>query len=202
MIGVAEDGKYVTSSGAKTGDSIIVTKTVGLEGTAILATEGEEYLAKKIPATTILHGQQLRSQISVVVEGIAAFETGFATAMHDPTEGGISNGLHELCDASNVGFEIYRDSIPVDDSTHIICTELEISPMDLISSGSMIVCCNGEHVNEIVNTLQSRGVMSTVIGEIVENPKRRIMITDSDGVPLQRPETDALWDALKKISPS
>jgi thiamin-phosphate kinase len=202
MIGTAENGEYVTSSGAKPGDSIIVTKTIALEGTSILATEGEEYLASRIPATTIEHAKRLRSQISVVAEGVAAFETGFVTAMHDPTEGGLSGGLHELCDASNVGFEIYSDAIPLDDSTFEICTALEISPMELISSGCMIICCSEENVNDIVNTIQSRGVMASVIGQIVENPERRIIVTDTDGIALERPATDTLWDALKKLNPS
>jgi hydrogenase maturation factor len=200
MIGVTDKGKYVTSSGAKPGDSIIVTKTIAIEGTSILATEGEEVLAKKLPATTIIHAKELKSQLSVVVEGIAAFETGYVTAMHDPTEGGLSNGLHELCDASNVGFEIYSDAIPIDDSTFEICTSLDVSPMELISSGCMIICCGKEHVNEVVNTIRTRGVMSTVIGTIVQDPDRRILVTDSDGIPLERPATDALWDALKKIT--
>jgi thiamin-phosphate kinase len=202
MIGVADAEKYVTSSGAKPGDSIIVTKTIGLEGTAILATEGEEYFSKKILATTIAHAQQLKYQLSVVTEGVAAFETGLVTAMHDPTEGGLNNGLHELCDASDVGFEIYSDAIPVDDSTIMICSELGISPLDLISSGCMIICCKSENVREIVNTVRSRGVMTTVIGKIVEDRETRILITDSDGFPLDRPTTDALWGALKKVSPS
>ncbi|MGY5863913.1 MAG: AIR synthase family protein [Candidatus Thorarchaeota archaeon] len=200
MIGIADDGEYVTSSGARPGDSIIVTKTIALEGTSILATEGEEYLANKVPATTIEHAKRLRFQISVVAEGVAAFETGFVTAMHDPTEGGLSGGLHELCDASNVGFEIYSDAIPLDDSTYEICSILEISPMELISSGCMIVCCKEENVNEVVNTIQSRGITASVIGQIVKNPDRRIIVTDSDGIPLERPITDELWNALQKIT--
>jgi hydrogenase maturation factor len=202
MIGVTDKGNYVTSSGAQPGDSIIVTKTIAIEGTSILATEGEEFFSKKIPVTTIENAKRLKAQISVVPEGVAAFETGFVTAMHDPTEGGLSGGLHELCDASGVGFEIYSDAVPLDDSTHMICSLLDISPMDLISSGCMIICCNREHVNEIINTIQTRGTMSTVIGEIVEDPEHRILITDSDGIPLQKPETDALWSALRKITPS
>jgi len=200
MMGLTDEGKYVTSSGAKPGDAIIVTKTIALEGTLILATEGEEFLANKIPYTTLIHAKNLKSQLCVVVEGVAAFETGYVSAMHDPTEGGLSNGLHELCDASNVGFEIYSDAIPIDDSTFEICTALDVSPMELISSGCMIICCRNEHVNEVVNTIRSRGVMPTVIGQIVEDPKRRILVTDSDGIPLERPTTDALWDALKKIT--
>ncbi|MHA1951674.1 MAG: AIR synthase family protein [Candidatus Thorarchaeota archaeon] len=201
MIGITDDGEYVTSSGAQPGDSIIVTKTIALEGTSILATEGEEYLAHKVPATTIEHAKRMRSQISVVAEGVAAFETGFVTAMHDPTEGGLSGGLHELCDASNVGFEIYSNAIPLDDSTYEICSVLEISPMELISSGCMIICCREENVNEVVNTIQSRGIMASVIGQIVKKPDRRIIVTETDGIPLERPITDELWNALKKLNP-
>ncbi len=200
MMGVANNGEFVTSSGAKPGDSIIVTKTIALEGTAILATEGEEYLTQKLGAATIEHAKRLRSQISVVAEGIAAFETGFVTAMHDPTEGGLSGGLHEMCDASNVGFEIYSDAIPLDDSTFEICKFLEISPMELISSGCMIICCNENNVNEVVNTIQSKGIMARVIGKIAKNPEKRILVTDSDGLSLKRPTKDELWDALKKVT--
>jgi hydrogenase maturation factor len=200
MMGITDHGEYVTSSGAMPGDSIIVTKTVALEGTAILASEGEGFLTPRVGSDVIENAKSLRSQISVVAEGVAAFETGFVTAMHDPTEGGLSNGLHELCDASNVGFEIYSDAIPLDDSTHDVCSALEIDPMELISSGCMIICCGEKHVNEIVNTIQSRGISASVIGRIVENPDKRIIVTDTDGIPLQRPTTDALWDALRKLT--
>jgi hydrogenase expression/formation protein HypE len=200
MIGIAEDGTYVTSSGAKPGDSIVVTKSIAIEGTAILAAEGEQNLARKIERKTIQHAINLRAQISVVNEGLAAFGTGHVTAMHDPTEGGLAGGLHEICDASNVGFEIYSDALPIDESTSAICNELEINPLELISSGCMIICCDAENVNEVVNTLQLKGVTATIIGEIVDNPERRIMINDSVSIPLARPSTDALWDALRKIT--
>ena len=202
MIGIAEHDAYVTSSGAKPGDSIIVTKSVALEGTAILATEGEEYLTSKVGLDVIEKAKTLRTEISVVAEGVGAFETGYVTAMHDPTEGGLAGGLHEICDASKVGFEIYKDAIPIDDSTKAICDALKIDPMELISSGCMIICCNEENATEVVNTIQSRGVSASVIGRIGPNTDRRIIVTDSDGFALQRPTTDALWGALKKINPS
>ena len=201
MIGITDAGKYVTSSGAKPGNSIIVTKSIALEGTAILAIEGEEYLTSKVGIDLIEKAKSLRKNISVVPEGIAAFETGFVTAMHDPTEGGLSGGLHEICDASNVGFEIYKDAIPLDDSSEAICDVLEINPMELISSGSMIVCCGEENITEMVNTIQSRGVSASVIGKIVKDTNHRVVITDSDSVNLPRPITDSLWNALKKINP-
>ena len=202
MIGIADQGEYVTSSGARPGDSIIVTKSMALEGTAILAKEGAAHLTPKVGLDIVERAKTLRAKISVVAEGIAAFETGYVTAMHDPTEGGLAGGLHELCDASKVGFEIYIDAIPIDDSTKAICDALNINAMELISSGSMIICCNKENATEVVNTIQSRGVSASIIGKIVQDFDRRIIVTDSDGFTLQRPAKDALWDALKKISPS
>ena len=41
-VGVTEKGDYVTSGDAKTGDQLILTKTAGIEGTAILVTEKYE----------------------------------------------------------------------------------------------------------------------------------------------------------------
>ncbi len=202
MIGIADQGEYVTSGGAKAGDSIIMTKSLALEGTAILAMEGDEYLSPKVGHEVVEKARSLRAEISVVAEGVAAFETGFVTAMHDPTEGGLAGGLHEICDASEVGFEIYMDAIPIDDSTKAICEVLEIDPMELISSGCMIICCNEENATEVVNTVQSRGVSANVIGKIGSNPDHRIIVTDTDGFALPRPTTDALWSALKKINPS
>lgn len=202
MIGLADQGNYVTSSGAKPGNSIIITKSIAYEGTSILATEGEEYLTSKVGASVIAQAKTLRNKISVVAEGIAAFETGHVTAMHDPTEGGFSGGIHEICDASKVGFEIYKDAIPIDESTRAICNVLEIDPLELISSGCMIICCNEEHSTDVVNTIESRGVSARVVGKILADPNHRLIVTDSEGYLLQRPKADALWPALEKIKSS
>ncbi|MHA2223476.1 MAG: hypothetical protein ACXAAO_15655 [Candidatus Thorarchaeota archaeon] len=43
--------------------------------------------------------------------------------------------------------------------------------------------------------------MASVIGQIVKKPDRRIIVTETDGIPLERPITDELWNALKKLNP-
>ncbi|MFX1481723.1 MAG: AIR synthase family protein [Promethearchaeota archaeon] len=202
MMGVTSPGGYVTSSGAKPGDAIILTKTIGIEGTAILATEGSAYLNTHLSDDIICQGKSLRNQISVVKDGVTAFGTGHITAMHDPTEGGLSGGIHELCDASGVGFEIYSDALPIDDSTIAICEVLDINPLELISSGCMIITCESGYADVVLGALEEAAVSAHIIGSILEEPARRLLITISDGIQLPRPKTDALWDALNKISPS
>lgn len=199
MIGITQQGEYVTSTGAKPGDVIILTKTVGIEGTAIIATEGASTLAKQIPQTILSEAKALRTQISVVKEGISAFQTGYITAMHDPTEGGLSGGIHELCDASNVGFEINADNIPIHPATRKVCEVLDVNVMELISSGCMVMTCDSEHSSDVIKAIESKGVQARVIGKIMEDKNIRLVHTDVGSSQLQRPKTDALWNALKKV---
>lgn len=200
MLGLTQMGEYVTSSGAQVGDSIILTKTIGIEGTAILAIEGEQYLKTRIPAHLLSDAKEMRTQISVVKEGLAAFQTGYITAMHDPTEGGLSGGIHELCDASGVGFEINYESISIHPATQAICNELDINVMNLISSGCMVITCDPAHSSDVLRAIESEGVQATLIGKIVDDKDSRLLHKEDTSSQLQRPSTDVLWHALKVLA--
>ncbi|MHA2189061.1 MAG: AIR synthase family protein [Candidatus Thorarchaeota archaeon] len=200
MLGETSEGEYVTSAGAQPGDSIIMTKSIGLEGTAILASEGTSELS--LDDDVIQEAKSLRNKISVVGEGIAAFRTGQVTAMHDPTEGGLSGGIHEICDASSVGFTLNLEKIPIHPLTQKICDELEVNAMELISSGCMLITANAEGIDDIINSINSIGVEATEIGTIVEDKNKRICYAEKKSESLQRPKSDALWGALKKITSS
>ncbi|MGY5876669.1 MAG: AIR synthase family protein [Candidatus Thorarchaeota archaeon] len=202
MLGVSEKGEYVTSSGAKPGDAIILTKTAAVEGTSILASEGCDFLTKQLGEIVVREARKLRDQISVVKEGLVAFQTGHVTAMHDPTEGGVAGGLHELCDASGLGFEIDMERIPVHDATRAICEVLSINILELISSGCMLIACKSDHAADVQNAIESVGIQSSIIGHTVTDTNQRLIRTTDGPVQLTRPETDALWEALKKVSRS
>ncbi|MEM3594859.1 MAG: AIR synthase-related protein, partial [Candidatus Jordarchaeaceae archaeon] len=60
---------------------------------------------------------------------MAVNETGVVTSMHDPTEGGLIGGLVEMAEASNVGFRIEEELIPVAEETRDICSLLRIDPL-------------------------------------------------------------------------
>jgi len=87
IIGVTEKGKYITASGVKPGDKLILTKSAGIEGTAILASDREQQLAKILDSEMLDNAKKFYSQISVVKDALIAFKTGGVHAMHDPTEG-------------------------------------------------------------------------------------------------------------------
>ncbi|NTV90549.1 MAG: AIR synthase, partial [Clostridiales bacterium] len=138
-IGKVVKSRMIRTNGAQAGDSIILTKFAGLEGTAIIASEKELELSSRLSAETINEAKGFFDMLSVVREGIIAAEFG-ASAMHDVTEGGLLGALWEVCEASGKGASVYMDKVPVADSTLKISDIYGIDPLRLISSGCMLIC--------------------------------------------------------------
>jgi hydrogenase expression/formation protein HypE len=196
IMGLTEKGKYVTAAGAKAGDKIILTKTAGIEGTAILATDREEQL-KKVFSQTLLDGaKQFYSQISVVKDALTAYRSGGVHAMHDPTEGGILNGIHEMADAPNLGVKVFKDKIIVEPETAKICRYYEIDPLQLISSGALLIAAEPEAAQKIIDNLAKEHICAEVIGEFTANPNKRLLVRGDEAEILPRPTSDQLWIAL------
>lgn len=191
-IGKAPRSRYVTSSGARPGDALLLTKSAGLEGTAILATDFESVLRDQVSAESLARAQAFRQEISVVPEGIAAAEGG-ATAMHDATEGGVLGAIHEMITAAGVGVEVWADAIPVREETRIICGLFQADPLKLISSGALLISCpDGE---QMVSRLSRLGVPAGVIGRVTEGG--RWVVSGGRRHQLQPSYRDELWRILE-----
>jgi len=198
-IGVAEDGKYVSSSGARIDDRIILTKGTGIEGTAILASDRRIELLEVFDENFVKKAENFFEKISVVKDAITAFRIGGVSAMHDPTEGGVAGGLHELADAANVGFQVYEKEILIPEETRKICAHFEIDPLQLISSGSLLIVAEEEKTDEIISSLSRNGVQASIIGEVIEPALGRNLVTKAgEKTELVRPVSDHLWTALAK----
>ena len=191
-IGKAPKARYVTASGARPGDDLVLTKSAGLEGTAILATDFEENLRRVLAADELVKAQRFRNEISVVKEGIAAAELG-ATAMHDPTEGGVLGAILEMATAAGIGVDVWTDAIPIREETIKICKFFRADPLKLISSGAMLIACpNGE---AMVEGLARRGVPATVIGRFTL--AGRWVISGGQRRELELSYRDELWRILE-----
>jgi hydrogenase maturation factor len=198
-MGTTEKGNYVTAGGAKAEDKLILTKTVGIEGTAILASDKEKQLRKALKTSTLQSAKRFFSQISVAQEAITVFKTGGVNAMHDPTEGGIAGGIHEMADASNLGVQIFEEKIPVAEETLEVCNFFKIDPLCLIASGSLLIAARKNFTNKILRRLRDSRISASVIGEFLQSPEKRL-IKRKDGSEgeLIRPTSDHLWLALSQ----
>ncbi len=199
-IGEAEKGKFVSSSGAKIGDHIIVTKGAAIEGTAILSTEMAEALQRRLGRSLVQRAQKLIKKIGVVKEALTALEVSGVHAMHDATEGGIAGGLQEVAWASNVGIIAYEEKIPIYEETKAICKTLNIDPLKTISSGALIISAHPEKAEEIAATLHKRDIQASIIGEVV-NKREGSYVLRRDGtkLDLSKPVKEELWGALERL---
>nr|WP_312292035.1 AIR synthase family protein [Clostridium chromiireducens] len=189
VIGKNLKGKSVKTAGAKLGDDIIVTKTLALEGTYILINDYEEKLKKILSAGEIELGKSLINKLSVLEEGKIGGEFG-VNSMHDITEGGLLGGLFEVAMASNTGFKISKDRIPILDVTRKICEEFQIDPLRLISSGSMLI--TSENGEELVKQLKDKGIEASIIGKICD--RDGILIDNGNEIKVEPPKRDELFN--------
>ncbi len=198
MIGIVEGNKYYMTRGAKPGDKILMTKTAAIEGTAILATDLSEALSSKIDKRLLKRASMFYRKISVVNEAIKIASTGLATAMHDPTEGGLLGGLYEMSEASGTGFIVYENAIPIARETKIICETLRCDPLKLISSGTLIASFRGNY-KKIISALKRAGIKAAIIGEVV--PKkygRKVIRSEGTVESIKSTVTDELWRILSE----
>lgn len=193
-VGKVKKDRMVTSSSARPGDMIVLTKYAGMEGTAIIAHDMQKELNTFLDRESIKEAQSYIERISVLKEGLLAANEG-ASAMHDVTEGGVLGAVWEICEASGVGAEIYSEKIPVTEITLNICKHYGINPYKLISSGCMLIII--KDAARLVELLKEAGVEASVIGKITEE-KTRKLIRKNRVKEITAPEADELYKVVTK----
>ena len=178
MLGEAKKDHYITTGGAQIGDHIVLTKGVGLEGTGILAADLRDRLVGEVSEEILSGAVKLLDLISVVPEARLASGIEGVHSMHTPTEGGVLNGLIEISEASGYGFKIREDSLLIHEETRIICNILDIDPLRLLSSGSLLISIDPTKSSELVGLLATNSIPSMVIGEVTRESR---LIVKKDG---------------------
>ena len=199
-LGEASKSNYVTSSGCKVGDAILLTKGAAIEGTLIFAAEFEDYLKNKVPVEIIQRAKSFLEKLSVLKEAMLAVDVGGISAMHDPTEGGVIGGLQELCWASGVGFKLYEEKVIINEETRIICEAIGADPLKTISSGSLLIVINRNYADKLVERLRAENIPASVIGEIINVEEGfKLVRKNGEEIRVNEPVEDELWRILREL---
>jgi len=172
MLGEAEKGKLIIPEKTRPGDDILLTKGIAIEGTALMVRERRE-LREQLSEDWVKRCQDLLRVpgISVVREARIAREVGEVHAMHDPTEGGLAMGLHELAWAAQVGMFVEMEKILIFPETTLLCQKLNLDPLGLIASGALLIVAPEGISSKIISALQGERIPATLIGKIWEREK-------------------------------
>lgn len=169
MAGTVKKSDLIEKKNMKPGDSVLLTKGIAVEGTAIIAREFDEYLKKiGIPEPVIEKCKKFLDRISILKEAEIASKSGMTSAMHDITEGGLATALTELSIAGGHKLCINMERIMVFPETMKICKLLQIDPMGLIGSGSLIICCKPEAESYLIKEISSANIPVACIGKVMD----------------------------------
>ncbi|UCE84688.1 MAG: hydrogenase expression protein [Deltaproteobacteria bacterium] len=181
MLGLAPDGHFVRTGGVRPGDVVVQVGTAPVEGAAVLCTEAAGRLGALDAETRERAARALAVPgISVVEAALAAAALG-ATALHDPTEGGLATGLLELADASEVALCVERDAVLWFEPGVAVCRALGADPWGTLASGALLATFDAAHAQAACAELERRGFAVRAIGRA--EPGRGVRFADGTPVP-------------------
>ncbi|MBD3168868.1 MAG: AIR synthase [candidate division Zixibacteria bacterium] len=196
--------KYVTPRMAEPGDAVIITKGAAIEAAGLFAVTFPHLLGEKYGKAFAEDAQDIFYQMSVVKDALTAAEVGVrgdgVTAMHDATECGIWGGLAEIGWASDVGMQIEKGEIILDDKVEKICDYFDIDPFTSISEGTLIITSKPHKSNEILSRLNYEGIPASMVGEITDKNKGRCYFENGKKHELVHPKVDPFWAAFGKAA--
>lgn len=188
MVGVLDRNLLLAPERARPGDAILLVRGIAIEGTALLAREcadrlrgslGEDLLERcqrflRDPGLSIVPAARLlRDQLGAQLK-----------YLHDPTEGGLATGLHELATACRVGIVIEADAILTYPETQAVCRVLDLDPLGLIASGALLAVVAPEAAQPALDALTAVGIPAARVGELHPDPTVRVLVDASGERPL------------------
>ncbi len=180
MMGFSPDHRFLRTGGVRAGDLIVQAGVAPVEAAAVLATEMDPRLDAIDPdVVTLAREAVARPGISVVDAALLATDAG-ATALHDPTEGGLSAGLHELADASGLQIRVDEEAVLWFEPGRAVCGALGADPWGALASGALLAAFPPDRAADACRLLEDRGVPARIIGTAV--PGRGVL--QSGGFPL------------------
>ena len=177
LIGEVEEGKALRRSGAKAGEALFVTGTVGDSAAGLAALqegkskgEAASFLLKKhlTPVPRFNVGRYL----STKKLGSSAIDL----------SDGLSSEINHLCEESGVGAEIHEEALPLSPALLQFCEENQLHPLDFALNGGedyeLLFTVPLAKISEAVQKLPGEtGVAVKSIGRMVPKAKGVTLIT-------------------------
>lgn len=185
---VWEDGANMPGT-ASPGQDVVLSKWVGLEGTALLAAQMRGRLLEKYPAYLVEEAEGFGRYLSVLPEAAVGVRAG-ACAMHDASEGGIFGALWELAEGSGAGLRIDMRKIPLRQETVELCECCNVNPYELLSGGCLVMAADDGPA--LVAALEREHIPAAMVGKVTEGNDRILQNGDEIRY-MDRPRRDEIF---------
>jgi hydrogenase expression/formation protein HypE len=203
MIGEVKKNKLVTTGGARAGDLLLLVKGICIEGTSIIAREKEAELLKKGISFALIRKAKrfiFNPGIDILQSARIACQAASIHSMHDPTEGGLTNGLIEVAWASEKEIEVDFEKVLIYRESRILCQAFGLNPLGVIASGALLLTASPSDFSPIQKAFRKYSIPLSIIGKVKKGPARVLKI-DPKGRkelnPLSRDEILKIYENTK-----
>ena len=173
---------------AKPGDDLILTKYAAFEATLLLGKRFYSLFDPGQGSELLCSTQKRLCDLNTVKESTLALRYG-VNAIINLSEKGILGAVWDLYLQSGFGVEIESNYIPVLENTRIICSKLDLDPLKLPSTGSLLISTpNGE---SLLRTLHEDNIKATIIGRVVFG-KKLCLLEAGGQIAISAPEAGGL----------
>lgn len=178
------------------GLDIIMAGALGVEGTAILATDRKEQMAKRFTPGFVRQCQDFIFNLSV--RRAAEILGPNSYYLHDLSEGGIYAGLWELGEALHTGFEVVLKDFVIRQETIEVCELFDLNPYGLVSGGCLLGVT--DHGEEVVEELREAGILAKIIGHLTDGSDRLMIMGEQKRFldPPKSVNNCIYWNVAKK----
>ncbi len=204
MIGEVKKEKLVQTSGARAGDLLLLAKGICIEGTSIIAREKEEELLKKGYSRPFIQRAKkfiFEPGIDVLRVAQIACRSSKIHAMHDPTEGGLINGVYEMAIASKKEFEVELEKILIYEESKILCQEYGINPFGSIASGALLLTLSPDGVPTLQRAFKRASIPIQIIGRVKRGSPKVLGKDGNEIKPFERDEILKIYGPPGLLNP-
>ena len=188
-IGSIPEKGYKSLKAPAPGQDVVISKWIGLEGTACLAKLHRGKLLERYPSWLVEEAAGFDRFLSVIPEAATAVKSGVC-AMHDVSEGGIFGALWELAEGAGVGLTIDLKKLPLRQETVEVCEYCNVNPYELLSGGCLLM--TSEDGATLVSALEAEGIPAVAVGKVTDS-KDRILINEEEIRYMDRPKRDGIY---------
>lgn len=178
---------------AKPGQDVVISKWIGLQGTALVAKRNKEQLLGRYPAYFVEEACGFDRYLSIIPEAATAIKSGVC-AMHDASEGGIFATLWELAEGAGVGLNIDLKKLPLRQETVEVCELCNVNPYELLSGGCLVMTADDGQA--LVQALEEAGIPATIVGKVTDS-KDRILVNEDEIRYMDKPKQDEIYRFCK-----
>ncbi len=189
--------KPLSISNIKPGDLLLQLNEAAIEGTAVIANDYPELIVQFDEGALELAMSYI-NRITIMNDALKLSSLG-VEAMHDPTEGGIIGGAVEMALGSNLKLNLNEDKVLITPLTRSICDHLNLDPLKLLSSGTVLAAIKPKSAGKILDKL---GDKASIIGTF-EKGEPSLNIIRAKGIEVYKePPQDEIYKLFMRTEPS